>query len=139
MTTVFVDSGAWIALSDPRESLHRHALQLYSSLPRDTRLLTSNYVVAETITWLRYHLDNRSAVAFRAGIDCDVSRGTLRVVWVDEDVHEAGWAIFAGYDDQVLSMTDCTSAVIARRERADYVFSFDRDFSMLGFEVRPGP
>ncbi|MGH2610604.1 MAG: type II toxin-antitoxin system VapC family toxin, partial [Tepidiformaceae bacterium] len=122
----------------PQESDHRRAQGFYRSISEDTRLLTSNYVVAETITWLRYHLHHRAALDFQAVVDRAIERRTLRIAWVDEGVHQAGWEIFARYHDQTLSMTDCTSAVVAREARADYVFGFDSDFSILGFDVRPG-
>ena len=139
MTLAFVDTGAWVALSDNTDADHRKALAFYRGLPRGTRLVTTNYVVAETYTWLRYRSSHRHALGFHTLLAAAVKRQVTRIEWITPDVHEAGWLIFARYEDQILSMTDCTSAVVAREQRADYIFAFDSDFSILGFDVRPGP
>ncbi len=99
--------------------------------------MTSNYVVAETITWLAYRGSRRAALDFNRNLQRDIRSGGVLLEWITPDRHEAGWQIFERYDDQVLSMTDCTSAALARERRADYVFSFDSDFRILGFDVRP--
>jgi predicted nucleic acid-binding protein len=53
--TAFVDTGAWIALMVPRDQYHQRATTFFRSIARNTRLVTSNYVLSEAFTWLRYH------------------------------------------------------------------------------------
>ncbi len=138
MTLGFVDSGAWIALGVKSDPHYQTARAFYRKIPRGSRLLTTNYVLSETYTWLRYRVDHRAALELRAIVVAAQRIELLDVVWVTPEQHESGWMIFSEYSDQVLSFTDCTSAVVAREVRADYVFSFDSDFSILGFDVRPG-
>ena len=63
--TVFVDTGAWIALAVRQDQLHpsaaAHARRLARAL---TPLLTTNYVMLETYTYIRYHYDHQKALAF---------------------------------------------------------------------------
>lgn len=137
MTLAFVDTGAWLALSDNTDSDHRRAMGFYRSLTRGTRLVTTNYVVSEAYTWLRYRSSHRHALGFHRLLTGSVRYGATRIEWITPELHDAGWQIFEHYHDQVLSFTDCTSMVVARQQRADFVFAFDSDFSILGFDVRP--
>ncbi|MEX1102736.1 MAG: PIN domain-containing protein, partial [Dehalococcoidia bacterium] len=138
VSLIFVDTGAWIGLAHPRDERHVAARAFSQSLPRGTRLVTSNYVVSETITWLTYRGSRRAAVDFHRNLERDLQSGAVLLDWIDAGHHDRGWKIFQQYHDQVLSFTDCTSAVVARERNVDYVFSFDRDFRILGFDVRPG-
>ena len=62
---IFVDSGAWIALSNQRDQNHNDAVTIYTDLKRQrARFLTTDYVVDETITRLRYDVSHSVAVKF---------------------------------------------------------------------------
>jgi predicted nucleic acid-binding protein len=49
------------------------------------------------------------------------------------------WAYFDRYQDQAFSFQDCTSFAVAADHDVAYVFGFDRDFQIAGFNLRPGP
>ena len=38
-----------------KDAYHVRAREFFREIARDTRLMTSNYVIAETATWLGYH------------------------------------------------------------------------------------
>jgi len=139
VTQAFVDSGAWIALAIPQDSDHERATRLFESLEPGTRLLTSNYVLSETYTWIRYHDVHSTAVALHRRVEQARRELLLRVAWVDEEVHQEAWRIFERYRDQRFSLCDCTSFVLARRAGVDFVFGFDSDFFVMNFDVRPAP
>ena len=135
---VFVDSGAWIALIYEDDANHTRAEAYYRSrLSQKARFLTSNYVLAETYTWLRYRVSHRRALQFHRMVSAAEQQGLLRILWVDRAVAEEAWRIFERYDDQVFSIADCTSFVLARRADVDEVFAFDDDFRIMRFLVRP--
>lgn len=102
------------------------------------QLLSSNYVLAETATRLRYDASLAAALRFRGAIERARSAGGLRIVWVDQRLHAEGWAILERYPDVELSLTDAVSAAIARAHRIREVFGFDEDFRALGFTLTPG-
>jgi predicted nucleic acid-binding protein len=138
LTFVFVDTGAWIALGSERDGHHRAARShLASLLEHRTPLLTTNYVVAETATRLRYGEGLQSAMQFRKTLDRTAARGQLRLIWIDPRLEAEGWEILRRYADVRLSLTDATSAAAARHRRVDEVFGFDQDFVALGFRVGP--
>ena len=134
--TAFVDSAAWIALLVSRDINHAAALRFFRSIPK-VRLLTSNYVLAETFTWLTYHGYRNAALQLNRMIGSSEKLKILSVSWVTRETHEAAWEVYTRYDDQEFSFYDCTSFVICRKEKVDFVFSFDSDFRTMGFDVRP--
>ena len=60
------------------------------------------------------------------------------MVWVTEEVHGRALDIFRTYDDQVFSVADCTSFVVARDRKIREVFGFDKNFLTMGFILKPG-
>ena len=138
MKLVFVDTGAWLALLDQDDSLHAQARIHYRELIADgSGLVTTNYVVAETATRLRYDVGLRAALAFRERLKRLEDGGQGRVVWIDERSEDEGWRVMEQYADMRLSLTDATSAVVARANRISDVFGFDAHFYALGFVVAP--
>lgn len=136
--TIFVDTGGWIALIDRNDSLHTRARNYYAErvAGRD-RFLTTNYVVDETATHLRYDAGLRAALTFREALDAAVAGRRLRVAWIDQRLEREGWNLLERYADVPLSLTDAVSAAVARRAKVREVFGFDKDFRALGFDVRP--
>ena len=130
MTVAFVDTGAWLAMAVRRDQYHEAAAQYYRQLSSTrTRLLTSNYVLVETFTGIRYDDGHLQAVRFHT---------ILEVEWVNRQIHEEAWSVFEQYSDQIFSLVDCTSFVIARTAGVDEVFGFDHGFETMGFLLRPG-
>lgn len=92
----------------------------------------------ETYTYIRYHYDHHKALAFDTILQNLMRTGRLAMVWVTEEVHERALDIFRTYDDQVFSVADCTSFVIARDRKIKEVFGFDKNFLAMGFVLKPG-
>ncbi len=137
MTLAFVDSSAWIAVIMPTETHHPVAKAFFRDLTGETRLVTSNLVLSETFTWLRYKGGLPLAVRFRNTVAAAQQIGLLTVVWTTEGIHERAWSMFERYTDQVFSFCDCVGAIIGREAKVDYFFAFDSDFVTMGFDMRP--
>lgn len=139
MRTVVVDTGAWIALLSRDDQHATAAAERYRVLTAEgTRLVTTNYIVDETATRLRYGAGLDAALAYRRMLDDSIKARRLRISWVDETVEREAWRILEQYRDVTLSLTDATTAVAARRSRIGEIFGFDRDFEALGLVVLPG-
>lgn len=139
MSTVFADTGAWIALLSRDDRQHAAAVHRYRQLvEHGDRLLTTNYVVDETATHLRYRLGLPAALDFRRMLDDAAATGRVRVAWVDERADAQGWQILEKYAAVGLSLTDAVSAAVARAGHITEVFGCDHDFEALGFVVLPG-
>jgi uncharacterized protein len=135
---VFVDTGGWIALLKGDDHMHERARRHYERrVAESARFLTTNYVVDETATRLRYDAGLHAAMAFRRALERAVSERRTRIAWIDPRLEREGWEVLERYPDVPLSLTDAISAAVARRARVTEVFGFDADFRALGFDVQP--
>jgi predicted nucleic acid-binding protein len=133
---VYVDTGAWIALLNGRERLHERAVAVYSSLADEgTRLITSTDVIDETATRLRYDISLAAALDFRDAVARAEKSRLLRVLQVDASTRNKAFALWEKYPKVTLSLTDATSAVLARGLSIKTVFGFDADFRAMGFTL----
>ena len=139
MKSVVVDTGAWIALLSRADQHAAAAAERYGELSAEgARLVTTNYIVDETATRLRYGAGLDAALAYRKMLDDSVQARRLRIAWVDETTEREAWRVLEQYRDVTLSLTDATTAVAARRAQIGEIFGFDRDFEALGLLVLPG-
>jgi predicted nucleic acid-binding protein len=91
----------------------------------------------ETATHLRYALGLPAALAFHRAVERAVAEGLLRLRWIDPRLEREAWELLERYRDVPLSLTDATSAAVARRAKVREVFGFDSDFRALGFDLQP--
>jgi hypothetical protein len=135
---VFVDTGAWIGVAVTRDRQHQAAAAEARALAeRHTPLLTTNYVLTETYTRIRYDDGHDKALAFDTLIREMVRRRQLMIAWITTPIHEEALQVFRRYADQEFSVVDCTSFVVARRRGIRDVFGFDGHFATMGFRLRP--
>jgi predicted nucleic acid-binding protein len=136
---VFVDTGGWYAVASRDDRYHLPATQYYRDLlDAGGHLLTSDYVLDETLTRLRYDTGPGVAAAFWERAQQAQQLGYLTFLRVDEPTWNAAISLFFQYRDQLFSFTDCTSFVLAQAHRVDEVFGFDAHFLMFGLALRPG-
>lgn len=138
MTEVFVDTGAWIACINPHDQNYQQATSYLVDLRKsNTIMVTSDYIIDETLTWLRYNVSHHAAVNVMNQWKEAEKIKILTVEWITAEMAEQAWEIFRSYRDQKLSFTDCTSFVVCRTRKIANVFGFDRDFNTLGFLLSP--
>ena len=134
---IFVDSGAWIALLDRRDQHHNDAVIIYAILKQQkTRFLTTDYVIDETATWLRYRVNYPVAVEFLDLIESSEGTGDLTVAAIDSTLFQEAERLFRQYDTASLSFTDCTSFVVCQQYNISEAFAFDQHFPMMGITLR---
>lgn len=131
-TRVFVDTSGWYAMVDRDDRDHSDARAWLRE--NDAFLITTDYVLDETLTLLRRKLNHTIAV--------DVGRkmkesDLARIVSVGKADREAAWERFVQYDDESFSFTDCTSFAVMERLDVTDAFTFDRDFTIAGFRTKP--
>ena len=132
----FVDTGAFYASNDPSDQHYAQARKIMEQVQRNTtlKLVTSNFVIDETITLFRMKLGHNAAVKF--GRHLRESK-VVKVFYVNERIEERAWNIFEKYSDKDFSFTDCTSFAIMEFEKIRTVFTFDKHFSQYGFFLKP--
>ncbi|MBW2707466.1 MAG: PIN domain-containing protein [Deltaproteobacteria bacterium] len=135
---VFVDTGGWIAMAVKRDRYHKKAATYYRKLSKDkVRLVTSNYVLAETYTRIRYDDGHAKALQFNVLTQEAIKAGRLNLEWVTPAIHKEAWDIFENYADQDFSFVDCTSFAIATRGGVKEAFGFDDHFKTMGLILKP--
>lgn len=131
--SVFVDSGAWIALAASRDPLHGRARECWERLTGSgARLHTSIPIVLETFTFLDRNANRDVALAWKHSLDR--LRG-LKIVPCELRDLEQSWDYFRRSDLHKLSAVDATSFAIMKRLRIRLAFTFDYHFAVAGFRV----
>ncbi|MDQ3438823.1 MAG: PIN domain-containing protein [Planctomycetota bacterium] len=123
----FVDTGVWFASIVPTDPRHGEVADWHrvNNLP----LLTTDYVVDETLTLLRARGERTRAIELgRSFFDLDL----FAIHRVDEqDLHNA-WRSFREQPDRLWSFTDCTSKAVIERLHIKRALTFDRHFVEFG-------
>ena len=134
---IFVDTGAWIAISNPKDQHHREAVTIYNRIQQQKiYFLTTDYVIDETITRLRYDTNHSLAIMFLSHIELLVETDILTIAKIDTDLFEKAKVLFRQYDSAKLSFTDCASFVVCRENNITEAFAFDQHFAMMGIDLR---
>jgi predicted nucleic acid-binding protein len=126
---IFVDTSFWVALTLPRDRLHRQAVKLLG-LVAGQELITSNHVAGETWTFIRTRQDH--GVASRFVDSLRRSRQTT-VEYVATELEDEAWAWLRRHDERVYSFVDATSFALMRKLRISDALAFDGDFAAAGF------
>jgi len=131
----FVDTNAWIASYDIKDQYHSQATNfLKELLGKPITLITSDYIIDETITFLRMNVSYAKAVNFKESID----QSAISIVKsISDEIRNSAWSIFLKYSDQEFSFTDCTSFALMKDLSLKKAFTFDSHFSIMGFECLP--
>ena|SRR5665213_162820 len=135
MKAVFVDTGGWMACADAADPTHVACCRARdAALDAGLALITTDFVVDETLTLIRFRIGLAAADAWWQQID-----RSSRVRWerVDSDRFERARQLFVRFRDKDLSFTDCTSAAIMRELGLTDVITTDRHFRQMGFHVQP--
>lgn len=134
----FADTSWWVAWSLPDDARHDTALALLSSLGRAEQVLTTNFVIGESWTFLRRKAGHRTAVAFldRVGTLREADRLVTHRVQQDQEAAALDW--LRRHDEREYSFVDATSFRVMRDRRLREALAFDQDFAAAGFvEVAP--
>ena len=134
---IFVDSGAWIALVSQGDQHYNDAVTIFNDLIQQrTQLLTTDYVIDETATRLRYKVNHSIAVQFLNLIESSKVTGRLTVTEIDSALFQEAERLFRQYDTAELSFTDCTSFAVCQQYNISEAFAFDQDFTIIGIILR---
>jgi predicted nucleic acid-binding protein len=135
--SLLIDTGAFIALADARDGLHRQAAAVEARIPRSLRRVTTQAIVGETYAFLRYQV---SACAARAWLDAvGASRRDrhLTVVCTDMEDGDCAETVLRRFADQALSYVDALTLAVADRYDIGAIFAFDRQLRLTGRRLVP--
>ncbi len=131
--TLFVDSSAWYALNDRSDHHRTAALEKMTRISAgQVALVTSDYVLDESLTLISTLANHQTAVAFG---DMLIKSTSIQLLPVTEELRQSAFDIFKKYTDKNLSFTDCTSFALMKRMKLKTAFTFDDHFRQVGFEI----
>lgn len=134
MKKLFIDSSAFIALTDRSESNHESAVDFVETLPNSVRLVTSNFILDESVTRVRTLLGVE--VAYQLGKEI-LSSKKYDLISVTDEVCRLALEKMKKFRDKRFSFTDCTSFVLMETLKIEEAFAFDDDFTKAGFQIHP--
>ena len=130
---VFVDTSAWLALNDRNDQYYKKAVVKISEIKKNKiELITSEYILDESITIIRYRVSHQAAVIFGESM---LNSSIARIEGATEEYRLKAWEMFKRYEDKELSFTDCISFVLMKQFRLHKAFTFDEHFRQMGFEI----
>ena len=127
-----IDTSAVIALSDTQDQFHSEAKALFKE--EGFVWFTVNVTAHESFTRVRYDRDLGAALGQFDFLRSD----RFRLLAFNADDEQEARCLLEKYGDQTLSFHDALCAVVMLRIGIYKIFSFDRDFWTLGFQVVPG-
>ena len=138
MNHVFLDSSYFKALIDKDDDFHKEAIDIFTLLnEQKTQLITTNYIIDETLTLLRVKKNLQSVIKLRDMINAGSPIITIYRVISEDDADAWHWFV---KNWSWLSFTDCVSFAVMKRLDLTHVATFDQHFKRAGFTiVGPGP
>ncbi|MCI0587497.1 MAG: PIN domain-containing protein [Planctomycetes bacterium] len=123
---ILVDTSAFFALADRDDLHHREAKEALEAASRGGEvLLTHNYVVVETAALMQRRLGMSAVRRFLHDLE------NVLLEWVDRELHDAAVRRFRS-GGRRLSLVDCASLELARRNAVRTYIGFDPDFDAEG-------
>ncbi|MHB8941575.1 MAG: type II toxin-antitoxin system VapC family toxin [Desulfobacteria bacterium] len=130
---IFIDTSAFYALLDGDDAEHSRALRLWEKEPPvEGGLVTTNYVVLESMALLQTRLGMPAVRVFR-----DAILPLVRIEWIDEAVHAQAVSALIAADRRGLSLVNLSGFETMRRLGIRSAFTFDRHFRQYGFQTLP--
>jgi uncharacterized protein len=124
---IFVDTGAWYASLVPTDPDHARAMIWLAA--NNSPLLTTDYVIDETLTLLRVRGERKRALHVGERFFGDGLAEIHKITAADVLL---AWETFQHFDDKGWSFTDCTSKVVMEQLGVTVAFAFDHHFKQFG-------
>lgn len=130
---VFVDTGAFVARYLKKDNLHAKSLALWLKIERaQVQCIVSPLVIHEVATLL----SRRANPLFAAEkIRSIYLSSRFRILRSDSDMEMDALKVMEKYADLPLSYADALSIAIMREYNIKRIFTFDEDFTVVGFSA----
>jgi predicted nucleic acid-binding protein len=127
--SLFVDTSIWYAAADSSDRSNARAKAILSS---GDSLITTDHILIETWTLLRYRINRSAAERFWEGL----RSGVAMIEPVRLADLETAWLMGTSWSDQDFSIVDRTSFAVMNRLGIDRAASLDDHFAVFRFGPR---
>ena len=128
---LFIDTSAFLAVLNADDINHAKAKKKWESIITEKySLICSNYILLETTVLIQRRFGIQALRAFQENV-----HPLLNVQWINENIHQIAISMLLTADRRHLSIVDCTSFEIMRKQGIEKVFCFDKHFKEQGFDL----
>jgi len=130
---IFVDSFAWIAAINKSDNYHEISLRILEELlNKQAKLITTNYVVVETINALSKVKFRKTVIEF---IDKLRKSPSIQIVKITDEIYNNAWTLYQQRMDKDWGITDCTSFEVMQMFNIRKAFISDKHFEQAGYSL----
>jgi hypothetical protein len=134
MRAIFIDTGAFLAKEIAADQFHRQALDFWHQIAEESPVLySSEHVLDEAATLLA----RRTSYSWATEWGFDVLNAGIQFLPTQGDDLKDALHLMRKFADQAVTLTDCISFVLMKKEGLRDAFGFDRHFSAAGYRLWP--
>ncbi len=137
---LFIDSWGWIILANEREEGHKKIVALYRDHLKKGRIVTTDYILDEVITFLYAKTPADLASKFLKELFASAKSNHIQIERIGPDRFEDAWKLRLKYQDHPrISFTDFTSFVVMKEIGIKQVLTNDRHFEQVNLDFQRVP
>jgi predicted nucleic acid-binding protein len=131
---IFIDTGAFLAKEIAADQYHRQAVEFWDRIVEEAPILySSEHVLDETATLLA----RRTSYYWATEWGADVLNAGIHFLPTQGNDLQDAFHLMRKYADQAVTLTDCISFVLMKKEGLRDAFGFDRHFAAAGYRLWP--
>lgn len=134
-TEVFVDTSGFFAVLSPHDRDHAEAIQWMIGFGEQTPIVTTDYILDETVTLLQSRRQQHLIEPWLTNI---LKSTNCRIEWMNAERFEQVRNFFAKHSDKDWSFTDCFSFCVMNERQIEQALASDRHFQQAGFSTLIG-
>jgi len=134
MKKVFFDSWGWVAIINKADAYHGEVFSFYKTfLSQSGKPVTTDYILSETITFLRAKISCESVSVFIETILASVKEERMTLERIDEKRWTRAWETAKKYNDKpYISFVDFTSFIVMKELGVSNALTSDKHFEEVG-------
>jgi uncharacterized protein len=133
MKKVFADSVYWVALFNPKDTLHRVALDAASE-NENSAIVTTEAVFSEVLNqFSSYGSQWRTTVATE--VENLIAQNTIITVPTSHELFSQALTLYKSRSDKSYSHVDCISMIVMKNESITEILTSDHHFKQEGFSL----
>ena len=138
MKKIFFDTWGWTAIAHQDDDQHARTLSFYKAFLLNKGVpVTTDYVLAETITLLRTKTDGKGVSVFIDAVLNGLKDGKVILERIDEKRWTKAWDLAKKYHDKpYISFIDFSSFVVMKELNVTDVLTADKHFEDAGMGFR---
>lgn len=133
MSKIFVDTSGWGNLVDTLQEFHAETKAIYLAAKQNhSRLVTTNYVVAELVALLTspLRMPRTKSIDFIESIKFS---SLVDIIYIDQSLDTKSWDLLKNRPDKKWSLVDCSSFVVMEKNEILEALTTDHHFEQAGF------